>query len=124
MIEYTVEVSADGDKYWYLNGKLHREDGPAVESADGDKHWYLNGKVHREGGPAMEHASGNKHWYLNSKLHREDGPAIECVNGYNRWYLNGEKVTEEEHKRRMNPVKELTVEEISNLLGYEVKVVR
>ena len=31
MIEYTVKVWANGDKVWYLNGKRHREDGPAVE---------------------------------------------------------------------------------------------
>ena len=29
MIEYTVKVYANGDKSWYLNGKRHREDGPA-----------------------------------------------------------------------------------------------
>ena len=29
---------------WTLNGKLHREDGPACEWADGYKAWYLNGK--------------------------------------------------------------------------------
>ena len=34
----------DGNKRWYLNGKIHREDGPAVERADGSKFWYLNGK--------------------------------------------------------------------------------
>ncbi len=44
MIEYTVKVYYDGDKSWYLNDKLHREDGPAVEFANGDKYWYLNGK--------------------------------------------------------------------------------
>jgi len=44
MIEYTVNVWANGDKVWYLNGKLHREDGPAREYADGTKAWYLNGK--------------------------------------------------------------------------------
>ena len=33
----------DGDKSWYLNGKLHREDGPAIEYANGYKSWYLNG---------------------------------------------------------------------------------
>jgi len=32
-----------GSKRWYLNGKLHREDGPAIEWNDGDKRWYLNG---------------------------------------------------------------------------------
>ena len=44
MIEYTVKVWANGDKFWYLNGKLHREDGPAREWANGSKYWYLNGK--------------------------------------------------------------------------------
>ena len=42
MIEYTVKVYANGDKYWYLNGKLHREDGPAIEYANGSKSWFLN----------------------------------------------------------------------------------
>jgi hypothetical protein len=41
MIEYTVKVNNDGDKYWYLAGKRHREDGPAIEYADGTKGWYL-----------------------------------------------------------------------------------
>ena len=34
---------ATGSKYWYINDKLHREDGPAIEYADGGaKHWFLN----------------------------------------------------------------------------------
>ena len=45
---------ANRSKEWYLNGLLHREDGPAVEYADGDKYWYLNDKRHREDGPAVE----------------------------------------------------------------------
>jgi len=44
MIKYTVEVYANGTKQWFLNGKRHREDGPAVEWADGDKEWFLDGK--------------------------------------------------------------------------------
>lgn len=44
MIKYTVEVHANGNKIWHLNGKIHREDGPAVECTDGTKRWYLNGK--------------------------------------------------------------------------------
>jgi hypothetical protein len=44
MIEYRVKVWANGDKSWWLNGKMHREDGPAYEGADGSKAWYLNGK--------------------------------------------------------------------------------
>ena len=43
MIIYTVKVSDNGDKNWYLDDNLHRIDGPAIEDADGSKHWYLNG---------------------------------------------------------------------------------
>ncbi len=78
MIEYKVEVGTDGTKFWYLNGKFHREDGPAVEYANGDKRWYLNGI-----------------------LHREDGPAVEDANGTKCWYLNGKELTEQEHKKAM-----------------------
>ena len=28
--------------FGYLNGKLHREDGPAMEWANGSKSWFLN----------------------------------------------------------------------------------
>ena len=42
MKTYTVDVYDNGDKHWGLNGKLHREDGPAIERADGSKSWYLN----------------------------------------------------------------------------------
>ena len=100
MIEYTVKVYPNGDKYWCLNGKLHREDGPAIEWANGSKSWYLNGK-----------------------RHREDGPAIEYDNGYKAWYLNDKEVTKEEHKRMTSPVVEMTMEEINKALGKQVKVV-
>ena len=30
------------------DGKYHRIDGPAVEYTNGDKKWYINGKLHRE----------------------------------------------------------------------------
>ena len=99
MIEYTVKVYADDSKFWYLNGKLHREDGPAVEYTDGSKYWHLNGERHREDGPAVEHTDGSK-----------------C------WYLNGNYMTEEEHKEAMNPSVEMTMEEICKALGKNVKV--
>ena len=69
---------------------------------DGHKAWYLNGKRHREDGPAIEHADGYKAWYLNGKLHREDGPAAEYADSYKAWYLNGKLLTEEEFNKRKN----------------------
>ena len=67
MIEYNVKVWPNGTKAWSLNGKRHREDGPACEYADGRKYWRLNDKLHREDGPAVEWANGDKWWYLNNK---------------------------------------------------------
>ena len=85
----------DGYKEWWLNGERHREDGPAVEYADGSKEWWLNGKRHREDGPAVEYRDGYKSWWLNGELHREDGPAVELSDGSKAWYLNGINVTAE-----------------------------
>ena len=66
---------------------------------------------------------GSKAWYLNGKRHREDGPALEYADGSKYWYLNDESVTEEEHKRMTSPVAEMTVAQISEALGKQVKVV-
>ena len=63
----TLTKYSDGSKEWYLNGKRHRKDGPAIEYADGTKEWYLNGELHRKDGPAIEYANGTKDWYLNGK---------------------------------------------------------
>jgi len=89
MQQPTMTVDRYGNKRWRLNGKLHREDGPAVERANGYKSWWLHGECHREDGPAVENANGDKYWYLHGKMHREDGPAIENANGYKEWYLHG-----------------------------------
>ena len=67
MKTYKVDVYSNGTKYWSLNGKLHREDGPAIEYANGTKYWYLNGELHKEDGPATEYANGEKYWYLKGE---------------------------------------------------------
>ena len=101
MITYEVKVYANGSKYWYLDGKRHREDGPAIE-----------------------YASGSKEWYLNDKLHREDGPACEYPDGDKLWYLNGVKLTEAEFNEQMNPVKEYSIVDLEKILGHRVKVIK
>jgi hypothetical protein len=100
-IKYEVRVRTNGDKFWYLNGKRHREDGPAIE-------W----------------ATGNKAWYLNGDRHREDGPAVEYTNGEKYWFLNDERLTEGEFNERMTPTVEMTMAQISEALGKNVKVVK
>ena len=126
MIEYTVKVDEYGDRRWYLNGKLHREDGPAIEYANGTRFWFLNDNCHREDGPAIECSDGRRFWYLNDKRHREDGPAVEYTDDRcrRRWYLDGVEYTEEEFLKKTAKVKELSVAEIESLLGYQIKVVK
>ena len=63
--EPVLEIDKDGTKWWYLNGELHRTDGPAIERLNGNKYWYLNGKRHRVDGPAIEYSNGNKYWCLD-----------------------------------------------------------
>jgi hypothetical protein len=59
-----MTTDENGNKFWTLpNGKLHRENGPAVEFTNGDKYWYINGEKHREDGPAVEWDNGDKLWY-------------------------------------------------------------
>jgi hypothetical protein len=100
-IKYEVEVYTNGNKFWYLNGKIHREKGPAIECTNGDKCWYLNGQ-----------------------RHREDGPAIEFANGDKAWFLKGERLTEEEFNERMKPTVEMTMAQINEAFGKNVKVVK
>jgi hypothetical protein len=67
-----LHTSIDDTKSWYLNGRLHRTDGPAIERADGDKIWYLNGQLHRTDGPAVEYTDGTKVWFLNGREYSFD----------------------------------------------------
>jgi hypothetical protein len=57
----------NGTKEWFLNNKLHREDGSAAEYAIGIKYYQLNGKRHREDGPAIDNADGTKEWWINDE---------------------------------------------------------
>ena len=41
------KIDEDGNKRWYINGKLHREDGPAVELEFGIKWWYKDKNIQR-----------------------------------------------------------------------------
>jgi hypothetical protein len=62
------EIDEDGNKFWHNSqGRIHRDDGPAIEWFDGDKCWYQNGLRHREDGPAEETNDGKKWWYIKGK---------------------------------------------------------
>ena len=74
----------------------------SFKTLKGDKIYFLNGKYHRKDGPAIEHADGDKWWYFHGTLHREDGPAVERADGeMNHWYLGGTSYTETEYNARI-----------------------
>jgi len=78
---------------------LHREDGPAKISKTYCKTWAINGKYHREDGPAIDCPSrGYKQYLINGKLHREDGPAVVYTADIKKQYywLDGKHLNERE----------------------------
>ena len=89
---------ANGTKYWYYEGRLHRpaSEGPAIEWGNGDKEWYYKGKLHRQSseGPAIEGANGYKAWYYHNQRHRPlgEGPAVEYTNGDKEYWEFGKRI--------------------------------
>jgi len=89
---------------WYVMGIYHRIDGPAFKNIDLEV-WRHNGKLYREDGPAIirkiskEYPGGTNHEYwINGKQHREDGPAViahiskKYPDGtYHEYWINGER---------------------------------
>ena len=84
-------VDSDGNKFYYKNDVLHREDGPAIEYFNGDEEWYKEGLLHRFDGPASTEGN-NKYWYFDGMLHRRLGPAIEYDDGIKEWYYYGREI--------------------------------
>ena len=63
-VQYCIEDNNNA-QIWYLNGKLHRLDGPARIFPDDSKEWYINGKHHRTDGPAFIGSDGRQEWWIN-----------------------------------------------------------
>lgn len=84
---YTNE---DGQRWYLVDGKAHREDGPALVYADGTCMWYHKGECHRIGAPAVCTPEGYEQWYLFGLLHREDGPAVvDPRKAQREWWFRG-----------------------------------
>lgn len=103
----TLTIRGPGEyvlKEWHVDGRLHREEGPAAvhidESGTFSSKWYLNGLLHREeegrrGGPAYiekSQYSQTEIWYFEGKIHKKSGPAyiVKTVNFIDfGWYEHG-----------------------------------
>ena len=60
-------VYANGRQAWYVDGQLHRVDGPAIIGADGSQTWYVDGQRHRTDGPAIIGADGRQAYWIYGK---------------------------------------------------------
>lgn len=60
---------------------------------DGSQEWYRNGKLHRENGPAVIcHNHKVFKWYQDGYLHRIDGPAIQWNDRDEEWWRDGKRL--------------------------------
>jgi len=86
-------TNKEGDKLWYKNDLLDREDGPAAIYSFGE-FWYKKGFLHRLGGPAIIEYNFIYKWYKEGNLHRTDGPAVEYMDFKykNSYYYEGEPI--------------------------------
>jgi glycine/D-amino acid oxidase-like deaminating enzyme len=88
-------ILPSGREEWYRHGKLHRDDGPAVVHANGSVKWYRHGRRHREGAPACVYVNGTEKWYRDGLRHRDDGPAATYPDERRIWFRDGVKVRQE-----------------------------
>ena len=88
-------IHQEGLQKYYQCGKRHRRDGPAIIYSNGDLKWCLHGIKHRIGGPAFIHGVRGIEYWENGMLHRVDGPACEYSHGLCKWYFEGKLIREE-----------------------------
>jgi len=83
-------ITLNGIKKYYMNGKLHRINGVAIEYPDDRPgEWFFLGLRHRENGVAFIDRSGTEYYYFLGKLHNPNGPAITLYDGSIFYYIHG-----------------------------------
>lgn len=88
----TITILPKRTEWRDKNGRLHREDGPAVIWEDGDQEWFINGVLHRLDGPAIN--------YFNSKIFE--------------WHVNGNDIN-----HLIHPWAKIMGIDLDNLTEYD-----
>lgn len=104
----------------YENGYLHSLTEPAVKNWN-TEYWFKQGKLHKEDGPAFHQKMFSHHyeWYVDGKLHKLDGPAcfrIYC--GYElpgSYYIDGVHYSKEQEYWNHPKVIEHRIKQIEKL---------
>lgn len=103
--ESASQLSDNNDQpsntYYYKNGVLHREDGPAIEYTNGSEEWFIDGQLHREGDkPARIIYTKDRHhvirkreeWYQRGRLYRHPSNGVPIVGYDGMAYWDAEMV--------------------------------
>lgn len=59
---HSIKSFICGTPEWWVNGELHRENGPAKIMTDGTEIWYHKGKIHRDYEPAVINHDSFEYW--------------------------------------------------------------
>jgi hypothetical protein len=59
---------------------------------------YLNGELHRVDGPALFERNGANRWYWMGRKHRTDGPAVTYVDGRTEFWVHGHHLSPSEER--------------------------
>ena len=95
-------------KLWLKNSIRDQENGKIQKYLNGItyKSWVINGKNHREDGPAIEYSDGYQEWFINGKRHCLDGPAfIDQTGGNKEYYINGKELSKSQFKKLVKHLK-------------------
>ena len=70
---------------YYLEGLLHREDGPAVVYDNGTQEWWVKGSRHRLDGPAIYYSENivKKYGHISSRMYWINGSNYSESSFYN-----------------------------------------
>ena len=84
--------------FYSLNDMPENFTGLAYLTLGEGRFWFKNGKIHREDGPARIDDDGDTYWYKEEKNHRVNGPArIWTTKNINYYFINGDYLEEEEY---------------------------
>jgi hypothetical protein len=100
----TRKISDITKRIEYRNNlkQYHNPSGPAivvyVRNNLFSEEWFIDGKRHRDKGPAVIFDNGHEEWWFNGKRHRIDGLAYSSpayglfIYDKSNWWVNGQLV--------------------------------
>lgn len=95
-----IESQSPNNPYLITNYFLNEEiiQRTSVDTEEDRTEYFKNGKLHKENGPAVviKDASGFQfEYHEDGKIHRKDGPAIIYASfpNLNKWYIEGKQLS-------------------------------